>query len=170
MKLKKKEDQSVNTSFLLRMGNKIPVEGVNRDKVWSRAWRNDHPETTPLGDPPHKQPPNPDTIAYSRKILLTEPWYSYLLWGTAIHIKNWMLTVMYWMEHRAPNEGARKSTQGAKGVCNPIGGTTIKLTSTPQSCVSSCICIRRWPSRPSMGGKALSYLNIIFPCTGECHG
>jgi hypothetical protein len=24
-----------------------------------------------------------------------------------------------------PNEGARESTQGAKGVCNPIGGTTI---------------------------------------------
>jgi hypothetical protein len=27
--------------------------------------------------------------------------------------------------HRAPNEGARESTQGAKGVCNPIGRTTI---------------------------------------------
>ena len=27
-KLKKKEDQSVDTSFLLRMGNKIPMEGV----------------------------------------------------------------------------------------------------------------------------------------------
>jgi hypothetical protein len=29
------------------------------------------------------------------------------------------------MEHRAPNGGTRESTQGAKGVCNPIGGTTI---------------------------------------------
>jgi hypothetical protein len=28
MKLKKKEDQSVDTSFLLRKGNKIPMEGV----------------------------------------------------------------------------------------------------------------------------------------------
>jgi hypothetical protein len=28
MKLKKKEDQSVNTSLLLRMWNEIPVEGV----------------------------------------------------------------------------------------------------------------------------------------------
>jgi hypothetical protein len=28
MKLKKKEDQSVDTSSLLRMGNKIPMEGV----------------------------------------------------------------------------------------------------------------------------------------------
>jgi hypothetical protein len=29
------------------------------------------------------------------------------------------------MEHRAPNGGARESTQEAEGVCNPIGGTTI---------------------------------------------
>jgi hypothetical protein len=36
-----------------------------------------------------------------------------------------MLTVSYWMEHRASNGGARESTQGAEGVCNPIGGTTI---------------------------------------------
>jgi hypothetical protein len=40
-------------------------------------------------------------------------------------IQKWMLTVIYWLEHRAPNEGAVKSTQGAKGVCNPIGGITI---------------------------------------------
>jgi hypothetical protein len=26
---------------------------------------------------------------------------------------------------RAPNGGARESTQGAKGICNPIGGTTL---------------------------------------------
>jgi hypothetical protein len=32
MELKKKEDQSVNTSFLLRMGNKIPMEGVTETK------------------------------------------------------------------------------------------------------------------------------------------
>ena len=32
MKLKKKEDQSFDTSFLLRMGNKIPMEGVTETK------------------------------------------------------------------------------------------------------------------------------------------
>ena len=32
MKLKKKEDQSVDISFLLRMGNKIPKEGVTEIK------------------------------------------------------------------------------------------------------------------------------------------
>jgi hypothetical protein len=33
MNLKNKEDQSVDTSFLLRMGNKIPVEGVTETKL-----------------------------------------------------------------------------------------------------------------------------------------
>jgi hypothetical protein len=32
MKLKKKEDQSVDTLFLLKMGNKIPMEGVTETK------------------------------------------------------------------------------------------------------------------------------------------
>jgi hypothetical protein len=36
-----------------------------------------------------------------------------------------LLTVSYWMDHRAPNGGAGGSTQGAGGICNPIGGTTI---------------------------------------------
>jgi hypothetical protein len=35
MKLKKKEDQSVDTSFLLRMGNKTPMEGVKETKFWA---------------------------------------------------------------------------------------------------------------------------------------
>jgi hypothetical protein len=32
MKLKKKENQNMDTSFLLRMGNKIPMEGVTETK------------------------------------------------------------------------------------------------------------------------------------------
>jgi hypothetical protein len=32
MKLKKKEDQSVDTSFLLRRGNQIPMEGFTETK------------------------------------------------------------------------------------------------------------------------------------------
>ena len=35
------------------------------------------------------------------------------------------LTVSYWMDHSAPNGGARESTQGAKGIRNPIGDTTL---------------------------------------------
>jgi hypothetical protein len=33
MKLKNKEDQSVGTSFLLTMGNKIPMDGVTETKI-----------------------------------------------------------------------------------------------------------------------------------------
>jgi hypothetical protein len=33
----------------------------------------DHPETATPGHPFHNQPPNPDPIAYARKILLKEP-------------------------------------------------------------------------------------------------
>jgi hypothetical protein len=36
-----------------------------------------------------------------------------------------MLTIIYWMEHGAAKEEARENTQGAKGVGNPIGGSTI---------------------------------------------
>jgi hypothetical protein len=37
MKLKKKEDQSVDTLFLFRMGNKIPIEGVTETKFGSET-------------------------------------------------------------------------------------------------------------------------------------
>jgi hypothetical protein len=53
-----------------------------------------------------------------------------------LQIQNWMLTVSYWMEHRALNEGARESAQGAKGVDNSIGGTTIGTNQYPPELVS----------------------------------
>jgi hypothetical protein len=53
MKLKKKEDQSVDTSFLLRMGNKIPMEGVIEAKFGAKTegktiQRLPHPEIHPI--------------------------------------------------------------------------------------------------------------------------
>jgi hypothetical protein len=54
-------------------------------------------------------------------------------------------SVSYWMEHWAPNGGSRESTQGAEGVEQQY-----QLTSTPRTRVSGCICIRRWPSWPSV--------------------
>jgi hypothetical protein len=44
---------------------------------------------------------------------------------------------------RAPNGEARESTQGAKGICNPIGGTTLRTNQYPRALVSSYICIKR---------------------------
>jgi hypothetical protein len=40
----------------------------------------------------------------------------------------------------------------------------------PQSCVSSCICSRGWPSRSSMGGEVLGLAKTLCPGTGECQG
>jgi hypothetical protein len=37
MKLKKKEDQNVDTLFLLRRGNKIPMEGVTESKFGAKT-------------------------------------------------------------------------------------------------------------------------------------
>jgi hypothetical protein len=42
-----------------------------------------------------------------------------------------------------------------------------ELTSTPRSRVSRCICSRRWPNRPSLGGEALGLAKIICPNSGE---
>jgi hypothetical protein len=64
--------------FFLRMGNKILMEevtetkfGTEKNVYWDR--KKDHPETARPWDPSHKQPPNPDTIAYASKMLLTGP-------------------------------------------------------------------------------------------------
>jgi hypothetical protein len=122
-----------------------------RDKVYSWDWRKQHPETAPSGDPSHKQPTNPDTTAYANKILLIVPWCSCLLWDypSAWQIQKWMLSVIYWMEHRLPNEGAKESSQGDKGVRNPIGGTTIWINQyTPEllslpACVAVIFCLNK---------------------------
>jgi hypothetical protein len=104
--------------------------------------------------------------------------------ASAWQIQNWMLTAIHWTEHRVFNEGARERTQEAKGVCSPIGGTTIWTSQYPQSAQgrnhqpksthdgthgSSCICSRRWPSRTSIG-EALCSMKVVCPSMGECHG
>jgi hypothetical protein len=74
-----------------------------------------------------------------------------------------MLTVSYWMEHRAPNGEARESTQGAKRIYNPIGGTTLWTNQYPGALDSSCICIKRWPSRPSLEREAHWTCKLYMP-------
>jgi hypothetical protein len=64
MKLKRKEDQSVDTLSLLRKGNKISMEGVTETKFGAKmkGWTIQTPR-----DPSHNQQPNPDTIAYAKR-------------------------------------------------------------------------------------------------------
>jgi hypothetical protein len=68
-----KTNQWVDTSFLFRIGNKIPMKGVTETKFGAKmkGWtiqRLLHPGI-------------PDTIAYASKILMKGPWYSCLIWG-----------------------------------------------------------------------------------------
>ena len=106
-----------------------------RDKVWSRFWEKDHPETTPPRVPSHIQLQNPDTIIDAHKYLLTGAGYSCHLGGSAsaCQIQRGTLSVSHWTEHRVPNRGARERTQGAEGVCSTIEGTTIRDPQYSQS-------------------------------------
>jgi hypothetical protein len=96
-----------------------------------------------------------------------------------------MLTAIHSTEHRVPNEGTRKSTQGAKGVSLPIRGKTIQTNQYPESSLglnhqpkkthggthgSSCICNRGWPSWSSVGGEALGPVKILCINIEEFHG
>jgi hypothetical protein len=69
----KKEEQSVDTSFLLRIRNKIPMEGVTETKFGAKMKGWTIQRLPHHGDPSHNQQPNPDTIAYASKILLEGP-------------------------------------------------------------------------------------------------
>jgi hypothetical protein len=55
MKFKKKEDKSVATLFLLRMGNQIPMEGVTKTKFGAETegriiWRLPHLGMHPINN------------------------------------------------------------------------------------------------------------------------
>jgi hypothetical protein len=58
MKLKKKQDQSIDTSILLRRGTKYPWKESQRQSLGKKLKKKtNNPETSLLGDPSHKQPP-----------------------------------------------------------------------------------------------------------------
>ena len=65
-----------------------------------------------------------------------------------------------------PMEELDKVPKELKGVCNPIGGTTMltnQYPPVPRTCVSSCICIRSWPSRPSVEREAHCSCKLYMP-------
>jgi hypothetical protein len=122
----------------------------------------------------------------AKKCRLTGAWYSYLLRGSARawKIQRQMLSANHWSEHGIPNGGVRERTEGAEGVSNPLGRTTISINQLPQSSQglncqpnsthwvthsSSCVCIRWWPCLASMGGEALGPVMMAqCPSVGEC--
>jgi hypothetical protein len=71
MKLKKKEDQSVDTSIFLRRGNKIPMEGVTETKYRAEFEGMTIQKLPHLGIHPINNHQNPDTIEDANKSFLT---------------------------------------------------------------------------------------------------
>ena len=85
-----------------------------------------------------------------------------------------MLTVSYWMEHRAPNGGARESTQGAEGICNPIGEQQYELTNT-HPLPSELVSLAAYVSEDGLVGhqwkeRTIGCTNFICLSTGERQG
>jgi hypothetical protein len=70
LKLKNKEDKSVDTLFLLRRGNKITMGGDRETKYGAETEKKATQRLSPR-DPSHIQLPNPDTIFDANKCLLT---------------------------------------------------------------------------------------------------
>ena len=79
-----------------------------------------------------------------------------------------MLTVSYWMDHRAPNGGARKSIQGAKEICIMLQVQHYELTSTPELLTLAAYVSKdglvghHWKERP------IGLAKFICPSTEEC--
>jgi hypothetical protein len=67
------------------------------------------------------------------------------------------------MDHRAPNGGATESIQEAKEICNPVGATTLWTNQYPGALDSSCICIKIWPSQPSLEREAHWTCKLYMP-------
>jgi hypothetical protein len=119
--------------------------------------------------PPINNHQKPDTILIPPWACQKEPDIA-VSWETLPVSDKYVFPAIHWTEHRVPNEGARGSTQGAEGICSPIGGTTIWTNQYLQISLglkhqpkethggthgSSCICSRGCPFGSSMRGETL---------------
>jgi hypothetical protein len=81
-----------------------------------------------------------------------------------------MLTVNYWMDHRAPNGGAREVSKELKRSATLSVEQHYELTSTQELLTLAAYVSKdglvghHWKERP------IGQANFIFPSTGECQG
>ena len=149
MKLKKKEDQSVDTSLLLRM------EGVTETMFRAEM------EGKTIQRLPHRR--IHPIYNHQTQTLLHMP--ARFCWQDPDIALSCEATPMANIEvdahsqlldrSQGPNGGTRESTQGAEGVCNPIGGTTVWTKQYPSELVSLAAYVaedglvsRQWEERP----------------------
>ena len=171
MKLKKKEDQSVDASVIPRSRNKT-LTGANMEtKCRAETEGKAIQRLSHLGIHPRYSHQIPTLLWMVRNACWKETDYSCLLRGPAraLQIQSWILTATHCTECGVPNGGVKERTEGAEGVYNPKGRTTISIIQTPphpQSSQglshqprsthgSSYICSRGWPCQASVGGEVL---------------
>ena len=75
-----------------------------------------------------------------------------------------MLTVNYWMDHRAPNGGARESPKEQKGSATLLMEQQCELVSLAAYVAEDGQVSHYWEERP------LGLANFICPSTRECQG
>jgi hypothetical protein len=69
-----------------------------------------------------------------------------------------------------PMEELEKVPKELKGSATLLEEQQYELTSTPRARVSSCICSRIWPIRPSLGREAPWSCKLFMPQNGRKPG
>jgi len=128
MKVKKK-DKNVDASVLLKKGNKI-LTGGNTDIKSGAGTDRDCPTWGSI----RYEDVKPSHYCCCQEVLADKSLIWMSLRGSAkallIHMR--MPAANHWTEHGDPNGGVREKTEGAEGVCNPIGRTTISTNQTSE--------------------------------------
>ena len=159
-------------SWNLRIGNKTPLEGVTETKVRAETkgwtiWRLPYPGIHPIMSLQTLTPlytlakfcwKDPD-IPFSCEAML----------GPSKHRSGCSQSAIWWITG-LPMEKLERVPRELRWTATLWVEQQYELTSTPRACVSSCICSRGWPSRPSVGGKSLGLAKIICPIIGEWQG
>jgi hypothetical protein len=155
----------VDTSFLLRIGNKIPMEGVTETKFGDKTkgwtihrlpYQEIHPiishQTQTLLHMPSRFCWKDPDIALCCEAMPVPGKYrsggsqSSIVWNTG-----------------TPVEELEKVPKELKETANLWVEQQYELTSTPRAHVFSCICSRRWPSRSSLWREAPWSCKLYMP-------
>ena len=142
--------------FLLKRRNKIPMEGVTETNFKAQTeGRQSRDCLTQV--PSCKQPPNPNTVVYAKKFCCRT-----LIQLSPVRLCQYLANIrsrcsqlsIEW-NTGSPVMELEKVPKDLKVSATLQEEQQYALTSTHRACVSSCICSRGWPSRPSMRGEAL---------------
>jgi hypothetical protein len=177
LKLKRKEDQSLDASVLLRRATKY---SRNMEAKYGPETEGKTIQRLPhLGIHSIYRHQTQKLLSMQRSFCWQEP-------DIAVSCEDWqiqkrMLVANHWTEQGVPNGAVWERTERAEEVCNPIGRTMISTNKTPQSSQglnhqaksthgwnrgSSYICSRDGFVGHQWGGEALGPVKAWCPNVG----